>query len=159
MKNTGIVRCIDDLGRIVVPREIRRTVNLGKNEPLEMFVDGESLVLKKFSNYIDKEKLSRIATALADSTNMPVVIASPTEVLAYARISSVSARELPLLKTIEIVKPYIKNNIEGYNQIVYAPCETEVGSKLAVMVLLKNAAEVEEILAFAELTAKIISNI
>ncbi len=159
MKNTGIVRCIDDLGRIVVPREIRRTLNLGKNEPLEMFVDGEYLVLKKFSDFIDKDKLARIASSLSDSTNMPVIIASPSEILACSRISLINAREIPMLKTIELVKPYVKNSVANYDKIVYAPCETEVGSKLVVMVLIKGSAPEEEILAFAELTAKIISSL
>lgn len=159
MKNTGIVRCIDDLGRIVIPREIRRTLNIGKNEPLEMFVDGEYLVLKKFTDFMDKEKLTRIASSLADSTNMPVIIASSSEILAYARISMIAAREVPMLKTIDVVKPYVKSDVAGYKKVIYAPCETEMGTKLVVMVLVKDAVPVDEALAFAELTAKIISNI
>ena len=159
MKNTGIVRCIDDLGRIVIPREIRRTLNIGKNEPLEMFVEGDNLVLKKGANYIDHEKLNRIASSLSDSTNLPVIIASQTEIMAYARISLISAREVPLLKTIEVVKPYVKSDIAGYKKVIYAPCETELGTKLVVMVLVKDDAPVEEAMAFAELTAKIISSL
>ena len=157
MKNTGIVRCIDDLGRIVVPREIRRTLNIGKNEPLEMFVDGENLVLKKFSHFIDKEKLARIAASLSDSTNMPVIIATPTEILACARISPVAAREVPIPKTIDVVKPYVKSDEGGYKKVVYATSETEIGTKVVVMVLVKNVVPLEEIVAFADLTAKIIS--
>ena len=50
MKATGIVRRIDDLGRVVIPKEIRRTVKIRESEPLEIFTDrnGE-IILKKYS--------------------------------------------------------------------------------------------------------------
>ena len=49
MKSTGIVRRIDELGRIVLPAELRRTLNIGERETMEIFVDGSSIVLKKYS--------------------------------------------------------------------------------------------------------------
>ncbi|MEI2360481.1 AbrB/MazE/SpoVT family DNA-binding domain-containing protein [Priestia megaterium] len=49
MKATGIVRKIDHLGRVVLPIELRRTLNIKKNEPVEIFVDNENIVLKKYS--------------------------------------------------------------------------------------------------------------
>jgi transcriptional pleiotropic regulator of transition state genes len=48
MKNTGIVRRVDDLGRIVLPKELRRTMDIKEGDPMEIFVDGESIVLKKY---------------------------------------------------------------------------------------------------------------
>lgn len=48
MKSTGIVRKIDELGRIVVPMELRKSLNLAENDPIEIFVDGEMVVLKKY---------------------------------------------------------------------------------------------------------------
>ena len=50
MKSTGIVRRIDELGRIVLPAELRRTLNIGERETMEIFVDGSSIVLKKSSS-------------------------------------------------------------------------------------------------------------
>ena len=47
MKSTGIVRRIDELGRIVLPAELRRTLDIGERETMEIFVDGSSIVLKK----------------------------------------------------------------------------------------------------------------
>lgn len=44
MKATGIVRRIDDLGRIVIPKEIRRSVGIHEGEPLEIFIEGEDTV-------------------------------------------------------------------------------------------------------------------
>ena len=48
MKSTGIVRRIDEMGRVVLPAELRRTLDIGEKENLEIFVDGNSIVLKKY---------------------------------------------------------------------------------------------------------------
>jgi transcriptional pleiotropic regulator of transition state genes len=48
MKAIGIVRKVDDLGRIVLPMELRRTFNIQKEDPLEIFVDEDAIVLKKY---------------------------------------------------------------------------------------------------------------
>ncbi|MCL1828659.1 MAG: AbrB/MazE/SpoVT family DNA-binding domain-containing protein [Oscillospiraceae bacterium] len=48
MKSTGIVRKIDDLGRVVLPIEMRRVLNLEVRDSVEIFSDGESIVLKKY---------------------------------------------------------------------------------------------------------------
>ena len=50
MKSTGIVRRIDDLGRVVIPKEIRRTMHIKEGAPLEIFTDREGeIILKKYS--------------------------------------------------------------------------------------------------------------
>lgn len=48
MKSTGVVRPIDTLGRFVLPKEIRDTFDLNPKDPLEIFVDGEKIILKKY---------------------------------------------------------------------------------------------------------------
>lgn len=48
MKATGIVRKVDELGRIVLPIELRRTLGIEIKDPLEIFVDGESIMLKPY---------------------------------------------------------------------------------------------------------------
>ena len=48
MKATGIVRRVDELGRIVLPVELRRTLDISERDPLEIYVDGASIVLRKF---------------------------------------------------------------------------------------------------------------
>ncbi len=48
MKATGIVRRIDDLGRIVIPKEIRRTMRIREGDPLELFLDGNNIVFSKY---------------------------------------------------------------------------------------------------------------
>ncbi|NQX45315.1 AbrB/MazE/SpoVT family DNA-binding domain-containing protein [Paenibacillus tritici] len=49
MKATGIVRRIDDLGRVVLPKELRRTLGIAEGDPLEVFVSGDSIMLKKYN--------------------------------------------------------------------------------------------------------------
>ncbi|MCP3029655.1 AbrB/MazE/SpoVT family DNA-binding domain-containing protein [Halobacillus sp. A5] len=48
MKSTGIVRKVDELGRVVVPIELRRTLDIHEKDPLEIFMDEDKLILKKY---------------------------------------------------------------------------------------------------------------
>jgi transcriptional pleiotropic regulator of transition state genes len=48
MKATGIVRKVDELGRVVLPVELRKTFDIKKEDPLEIYVDGDSIILKKY---------------------------------------------------------------------------------------------------------------
>lgn len=67
MKATGIVRRIDDLGRVVIPKEIRRTLRIREGDPLEIFTDREGeVILKKYSPI---GELNEFATEYAESLN------------------------------------------------------------------------------------------
>lgn len=48
MKSTGIVRKVDELGRVVLPIELRRTLDISPRDPLEIFIDEETVILKKY---------------------------------------------------------------------------------------------------------------
>ena len=48
MKTTGIIRRMDELGRVVIPIEIRNQFNIAEKDPMEIYVDGSSIILKKF---------------------------------------------------------------------------------------------------------------
>ncbi|HHT05105.1 MAG TPA: AbrB/MazE/SpoVT family DNA-binding domain-containing protein [Hydrogenispora sp.] len=48
MKSTGIVRKVDELGRVVIPIELRRTLRIEEKDALEIYVDGERIILKKY---------------------------------------------------------------------------------------------------------------
>lgn len=64
MKATGVVRRVDDLGRIVIPKEMRRTLRIRDGESLEIFVDEDFVALKKYSPLND---MANLAKTLADS--------------------------------------------------------------------------------------------
>lgn len=48
MKSTGLVRKVDELGRVVIPRELRRTLKIEEKDAIEIFVDGERIILQKY---------------------------------------------------------------------------------------------------------------
>jgi stage V sporulation protein T len=48
MKATGIVRRVDDLGRVVIPKEIRRTLDIKEGDPLELFLEGDKICFQKY---------------------------------------------------------------------------------------------------------------
>lgn len=48
MKSTGIVRQVDDLGRIVVPKELRKTLDIAERDALEIYTEGDTIILKKY---------------------------------------------------------------------------------------------------------------
>lgn len=50
MKSTGIVRRVDELGRVVIPKELRRALDINEKDPLEIFVEQDKVILQKFSN-------------------------------------------------------------------------------------------------------------
>lgn len=50
MKSTGIIRKIDELGRVVIPIELRNKFNLSEKDPIEIYVDGSSIILKKYES-------------------------------------------------------------------------------------------------------------
>lgn len=65
MRATGVVRRIDDLGRIVIPKEIRRTMRMREGDPLEIFVEGNGeIVLKKYSVM---EGLAEVSASYAET--------------------------------------------------------------------------------------------
>ncbi|UAC48234.1 stage V sporulation protein T [Bacillus aquiflavi] len=76
MKATGIVRRIDDLGRVVIPKEIRRTLRIREGDPLEIFVDRDGeVILKKYSPISELSDFAKeYADALYDSLGNPVLI-------------------------------------------------------------------------------------
>ena len=76
MKATGIVRRIDDLGRVVIPKEIRRTMHIRDGDPLEIFTSsGGEVVFKKYSNIFElKESAEMYASALSKETALSVLI-------------------------------------------------------------------------------------
>jgi AbrB family transcriptional regulator (stage V sporulation protein T) len=86
MKATGIVRRIDDLGRVVVPKEIRRTLRLREGTPLEIFTDREGeIILKKYSPMAELGVFARqYAEALSQTTGLSVYITDRDQVIAVA---------------------------------------------------------------------------
>ena len=86
MKATGVVRRIDDLGRIVIPIEIRRSMNIRDGDPLEIFVDKDGeVILKKYSAIAGiGEFVEEMARTLHETTNLICLVADRDRVVAVA---------------------------------------------------------------------------
>lgn len=86
MKATGIVRRIDDLGRVVIPKEIRRTLRIREGDPLEIFVDREGeVILKKYSPIGELGDFAReYADSLYEATGHIACIADRDAIIAVA---------------------------------------------------------------------------
>lgn len=105
MKATGIVRRIDDLGRVVIPKEIRRTLRIREGDPLEIFVDraGE-IILKKYSPISELGQFSdEYAEALFDTLHLPILICDRDEVVSLAGVSKSEYLDRQISQTLEEV--------------------------------------------------------
>ncbi|MCP8971177.1 stage V sporulation protein T [Ectobacillus ponti] len=89
MKATGIVRRIDDLGRVVIPKEIRRTLRIREGDPLEIFVDRDGeVILKKYSPISELGDFAKeYADALYDSLGHNVLICDRDSIIAVSGVS------------------------------------------------------------------------
>ena len=113
MKATGIVRRIDDLGRVVIPKEIRRTMRIREGDPLEIFTDTDGEVV--FKKYSPVGELSPFASQYADvmsrACGLPVLICDRDHVVAAAGVSKKEFTERRVSGQLEEVmesrQPYV----------------------------------------------------
>ena len=114
MKATGIVRRIDDLGRVVIPKEIRRTMRLREGDPLEIYTDREGEVI--FKKYSPIGELASFAAQYADtlhkSCNMSVVITDRDAIVACAGVSKKEYADKQLSDELEEI-------IEGRSMYIW----------------------------------------
>ncbi|MCI8638980.1 MAG: stage V sporulation protein T [Coprococcus sp.] len=103
MKATGIVRRIDDLGRVVIPKEIRRTLRIREGDPLEIFTDREGeVILKKYSPIGELGIFARqYAESLAQTSGHLVCVTDTDQVVAAAGPGKKEFQEKFLTKQME----------------------------------------------------------
>ena len=105
MKATGIVRRIDDLGRVVIPKEIRRTMRIREGDPLEIYTDREGeVIFKKYSPIGELASFaSQYAETLHKTCNMAVVICDRDAVIACSGVPRKEYTDKSLSKELESV--------------------------------------------------------
>lgn len=103
MKATGIVRRIDDLGRVVIPKEIRRTLRIREGDPLEIYTDSDGEVI--FKKYSPVGELSNFAAqyaeVLAKISGLPTLISDRDHIVAAAGVSKREYLERRITPVIE----------------------------------------------------------
>ncbi len=105
MKATGIVRRIDDLGRVVIPKEIRRTMRIREGDPLEIYTDREGEVI--FKKYSPIGELAGFAAQYAETLHktcsLAVVICDRDAVIACSGVSRKEYADKPLSDELEAI--------------------------------------------------------
>ena len=103
MKATGIVRRIDDLGRVVIPKEIRRTMRIREGDPLEIYTDREGeVIFKKYSPIGELTSFaSQYAETLYKTCSLSVVICDRDAVIACAGVSKKEYTDKSLSERLE----------------------------------------------------------
>lgn len=85
MKTTGVIRRIDDLGRIVIPKEIRRNLKIRDGESMEIFVDNEYIALKKYSCLDDLVNISNeLVESISNEFKKNVFITDMNKIIAWS---------------------------------------------------------------------------
>jgi len=133
VKATGIVRRIDDLGRVVIPKEIRRTLRIREGDPLEIYVDREGeVILKKYSPVGELGDFAKeYADSLFDAIGHIIMIADRDNVVAVAGASKKEFLSKPLgpaaEKVMEERKTALINNPGEYKHCkgCVADCEED----------------------------------
>ena len=103
MKATGIVRRIDDLGRVVIPKEIRRTMRIREGDPLEIYTDSNGAVIfKKYSPIGEISSFaSQYAEVLLKNTSIPVIITDRDHCISAAGVSKKEVLERRISNQLE----------------------------------------------------------
>ena len=123
MKATGIVRRIDDLGRVVIPKEIRRTLRLREGTPLEIFTDREGeIILKKYSPMVELAAFAvQYAEAMAQSTGLMVCMTDRDQVIAVSGGPKKDYLQKPVSRQLENIITERMNVLAVKEDKAYVP--------------------------------------
>lgn len=172
MKATGIVRRIDDLGRVVIPKEIRRTLRIREGDPLEIFTDREGgIILKKYSPIEELTDFSReYAESLQEVIGHIILISDKEAFISVSGTSKddyedrkVSLRLDELMeerKSVllgignkEVIPLHKDDSLSGYKYQVIAPIIAK-GDAIGSVIILSKDEEIGELeLKLAETAA------
>ena len=132
MKSTGIVRRIDDLGRIVIPKEIRRTLRIREGDPMEIYTDSSGdIIFKKYSAIKEVSSFAaRYAEVLQKKVQLPIIISDCDHIVA---VSGAAKREFLERR----ITPSVEDLMEM--RIHYSSLETP-GEKFLAIEGLENEA-------------------
>ncbi|WP_105616717.1 stage V sporulation protein T [Vallitalea okinawensis] len=164
MKATGIVRRIDDLGRVVIPKEIRRTLRIREGDPLEIFTDRDGqIILKKYSPIGELGIFAKqYAEALAQTSGHTVCISDKDQVIAVSGGSKKELLEKRISQELEQLindrvtiiatrdeRDYVPilegNQDKVYESEVVTPIIAEGDAIGSVIILSKSTKKMEEV--------------
>jgi len=161
MKATGIVRRIDDLGRVVIPKEIRRTLRIREGDPLEIFTDREGgVILKKYSPIGELSEFSReYADSLQQTTGNVIIICDKDNIISVSgcpkkeyvdkKVSNELEKAMEDRKAVvlgggseKVIAVYDDEMESKYKAQVIAPIIAE-GDAIGAVIIISTEAEVK----------------
>ena len=123
MKSTGVIRKIDDLGRLVIPKEIRKNLNIHSGEDIEFFIEEDKVILKKYQKMLTAKEntqkyidiITKITTSRIFITDKEMIISSSSEEDINQKIDSkiiesMNERKQDIGKNIKIGNKIFENN-------------------------------------------------
>ncbi len=91
MQDTGIVRRIDELGRVVIPKELRKKLRIKEGDPLEIYTQENQMVLRKYSPMSDISVMAKsVADGINSITEKGVIITDTSQIVAFTSVKDVS---------------------------------------------------------------------
>ena len=172
MKATGIVRRIDDLGRVVIPKEIRRTMRIREGDPLEIFTNSGEVIFKKYSPMGEMADFAAdFAVALSAGSRLTVTICDRDRCVAVGGGSKRDLLEKPVTPDLEKICEERRLFVAGEEQVfafqdvaqrlcVAAPI-IAAGDIIGCVVLLETentTAATESEIKLAEIAARFLSS-
>ncbi len=132
MKSTGVLRRIDDLGRIVIPKEIRKNLKIRDGESLEIFINGDAIVLKKYSFMSDLYDIAQTCSdSVYDVINKNILITDRDRIIASSGslkkkyngkeissfVSEIINKRENIIENIKIDIEIINETVEEYKYV------------------------------------------
>ena len=172
VKATGIVRRIDDLGRIVIPKELRRTLRIREGDPLEIFTGSEGITFRKYSALQGNMSMAdSCVKAVQNAYQQSIIICDMDQVLAAGRsgkslIGNGLSAELEDL--IRIGKEYVRagrdspillmNKSDSQSVRIMIPIFSDSECRGAVVILDTEAGSTDQLLNCARMVADLLSD-
>jgi len=156
MKATGIVRRIDDLGRVVIPKEIRRTLRIREGDPLEIFVDRDGeVILKKYSPISELSDFAKeYAEALYDSLGSSVLICDRDT---YIAVAGGSKKEYLNKSISEVIEKAMEDRgsvlVTQQEQIALVDNNTETVTAYTIGPIIANGDPIGAVIIFSKETS------
>ncbi|MBM7646459.1 AbrB family transcriptional regulator (stage V sporulation protein T) [Scopulibacillus daqui] len=152
MKATGIVRRIDDLGRVVIPKEIRRTLRIREGDPLEIFVDREGeVILKKYSPISELGDFAQeYAEALAENSGSVALIADRDAIIAVSGGAKKDYLDKNISSTVEKVMDNRKSVQEEKSSVELVEGTGEVSGPYVISPIISGGDPIGAVMLIAK---------
>ena len=144
MKATGVVRRIDDLGRVVIPKEIRKTLRIREGDPLELFTakDGE-IILKKYSPIGELNEFSQeYAETLGEILGHGIIITDLDSIISVSKLSKKDYKEKNISKELEqLIENRESKKIKGEYRIPIYKDDNSIYSGQIIMPIISASGD------------------